>query len=141
MSKKLKWEKIYKKQSNLYGGYYALSPISNQIYIIHKGTNGWSHHIIYKKHLKFIKDITSPLLAECIYNKNHQQVLDCWSHTLKDGKREFQKYVDLISKKTDYINFYDLKDYLQEIKRLSDNATSSSSSDKSNNKANSELGK
>tara|TARA_Y100001970_G_scaffold258524_1_gene338526 strand:+ start:2698 stop:3120 length:423 start_codon:yes stop_codon:yes gene_type:complete len=138
MSKKLKWEKIYKKQSNLYGGYYALSPISNQVYIISKGTNGWSHFIIYKKHLKFIKDITSPLLAEDIYNKNHQQVLDCWSHTLKAGKFEFQKYVDLISKKTDYINFYDLKDYLQEIKKLSDNATSSSSSDKSNNKANSE---
>jgi len=121
MSKKLKWQKIFKRQSNLYGGYYALSPISNQVYIINKGTNGWSHYIIYKKHLKFIKDFSSPLLAECIQNKNHQTVIDCWSHTLKDGKREFQKYVDLISKKTDYINFYDFKYYLQEVKRLKNN--------------------
>jgi len=137
MSKKLKWQKIFKKQSNLYGGYYALSPISNQVYIINQGSVGWCLHIIYKKHLKFIKEITSPLLAGCIQNKYHQQVLDDGSITLKEGKFEFQKYVDLISKKTDYINFYDLKDYLQEIKKLSDNATSSSSSDKSNNKANS----
>ena len=137
MSKKLKWQKIFKKQSNLYGGYYALSPISNQVYIINQGSVGWGLHIIYKKHLKFFKEITSPLLAGCIQNKYHQQVLDDGSITLKEGKFEFQKYVDLISKKTDYINFYDLKDYLQEIKKLSDNATSSSSSDKSNNKANS----
>ena len=138
MSKKLNWQKIFKKQSNLYGGYYALSPISNHVYIIYKGSIGWCNHIIYKKHLKFIKDFTSPLLAGCIQNKNHQQVLDDGAITLKEGKFEFQKYVDLISKKTDYINFYDLKDYLQEVKRLSDNATSSSSSDKSNKKANSE---
>ena len=121
MSKKLKWEKIYKKQSNIYGGYYALSPISNQVYIINKGSVGWCLHIIYKKHLKFIQSITSPLLAGCIHNKRYQQVLDDGAITLKDGKREFQKYVDLISKKTDYINFYDLKDYLEEIKRLKDN--------------------
>ena len=136
-NKKLIWNKIFKKQGRFLGGYYALSPISNQVYIINKGSVGWCLHIIYKKHLKFIKNITSPLLAGCIQNKNHQQVLDDGSITLKEGKFEFQKYVDLISKKTDYINFYDLKDYLQEIKRLSDNATSSSSSDKSNNKANS----
>tara|TARA_R100001443_G_scaffold16766_2_gene27157 strand:+ start:2372 stop:2800 length:429 start_codon:yes stop_codon:yes gene_type:complete len=140
MSKKLKWEKIYKKQSNLYGGYYALSPVSDHVYIANKGVTGWNTYIIFKKHLPLLQKITNYILAEEIRNES-QSVIDCWTHTLKSAKYEFQTYVDNHFSKKHKISFYVLKAYLEEIKHikeLSDNATSSSSSDKSNNKANSE---
>ena len=114
-NKKLIWNKIFKKQSNIYGGYYALSHVSDHVYIANKGVQGWNTYIIFKKHLPLIKKITNYILAEEIRNGS-QSVIDCWTHTLKAAKYEFQTYVDNHYSKKHKISFYVLKSYLEEIK-------------------------
>ena len=56
------------------------------------------------------------MLAENLLNGSHG-VIDCFSHTLKEAKYEFQSYVDNKYSKNHKFSFYTLKSYLEEIKR------------------------
>ena len=115
--KKLIWNKIFKNQGKCFsGGYYAESPISDHVYIATRGIQGWNTYIIFKKHLPLIQKFSIYMLAEDIKNGS-QSVIDCFAHTLKEAKYEFQSYVDNKYSKNHKISFYTLKTYLEEIKR------------------------
>ena len=121
--KKLIWNKIFKNQGKCFsGGYYAESPISDHVYITTRGIIGWNTYIIFKKHLPLIQKFSIYMLAEDLLNGS-QSVIDCFAHTLKEAKYEFQSYVYNKYSKNHKFSFYTLKSYLEEIKIAKKNAS------------------
>ena len=117
MTKKLhlKWHRT--KGSYVY---YALSPVNDFVFIAHDCRKLWTNHIIYKKHLHLIQDLTNYLdVSDLTYNENRQPIIDCACHTLRGSKLEFQTYVNNYHKLEKHsFKFYTLKDYVEETKRV-----------------------
>ena len=110
---KLVWKKSRKVFRGSYASWYALSPVNNFVFIAKDEGGQWSNHIIYKKHLHLINDISNPLPVEDL-NCNGQQLLDCACNTLKGSKAEFQRYVDnKTNHKKHSFGFWNLRNYLK----------------------------
>lgn len=112
---KLKWHRTRDSYT-----YYAKSPVNDFVFIAYDQRNQWSNHIIFKKHLHLIENITDYLnVDDLTLNDNRQQnIIDCACLRLKGSKHEFQNYVDNFSNLEKHsFNFYKLKDYVGEVKQ------------------------